>query len=432
MGRGKRGKKIMAFMDFVEKFLHGYSRKELNEYLVYAEQGDKNAQYQLGVIYSKGGLVNVNYETAIKWYTLAAEQEHTGALNNLGHKYLYGQGVSKDEKKAVSFFQKAAELGNPMAQYNLGNCYMEGMGVATDEKEAEVWFRKAAAQGHTDANNMVRMFDGLRTAENENRERERKEKEIYGFTSKDLIVDDVSTEGETSSKYMDYVRAVMSQAGYNAGRKRRRENSIREMELDPVMVEGLKRQDAMLAMDTSLHANVRTGQFFQQCGDLYINPKFITTTNIGVHMIKTSDVFAVSYEPVRSGNPNKIKYLLVFYTYNKLLPCFSTEIVVGIGTKQYDYFGEEGAEKYIPYLNLKYPIKPFANVRYHLRRDEGFFGLFKGDQLEDDIFPAIEWQRGMFEPDLYPCEAISHKEAIGMHFKRGYKPGKIILPVEDD
>lgn len=130
---------------------------------------------------------------------------------------------------------------------------------------------------------------------------------------------------------------------------------------------------------------------------------------------------------VRSVNPKKSKYLLVFYTYNKLLPCFATEIVVGVGTKQYDYFGIESVQKYLPYLNLKYPIKPFLNMRYYLEMDKAFINLFKYPELDSKVIPAIEYQEGMFDPSLFPRDTERHKEAIGLHFERGYKPAKTII-----
>ena len=37
-----------------------------------AEQGDANAQYNLGVMYDNGEGVPENDKTAVKWYTLAA------------------------------------------------------------------------------------------------------------------------------------------------------------------------------------------------------------------------------------------------------------------------------------------------------------------------------------------------------------------------
>ena len=39
-----------------------------------AEQGEANAQYNLGAMYFTGNGVTQAYKAAVKWYTLAAEQ----------------------------------------------------------------------------------------------------------------------------------------------------------------------------------------------------------------------------------------------------------------------------------------------------------------------------------------------------------------------
>ena len=39
-----------------------------------ADQGDANAQYNLGLMYQKGKGVPQDYKEAVKWYMLAAEQ----------------------------------------------------------------------------------------------------------------------------------------------------------------------------------------------------------------------------------------------------------------------------------------------------------------------------------------------------------------------
>lgn len=422
----------MFFLDFLSNMFSGSSTEEVNKYFAAAEQGDVEAQYQLGSMYSRGKSVKKNYELAVKWYTAAAEQGFAPALNNLGFAYQSGRGVSVDEKKAAELYSKGAEQGYPMAQYNLGFCYENGIGVEVDEKKAEELYRKAVAQGNSYAQEKVEILDILAAPEKLKKEKAIRDKEQYGFSRDELVVESegVSKEGNGNSKYMDQMVAIMSQKGYDLAKEISRERSIRQMKLDPVKVEQWNMQDEKLKKDASLHADIEHGMYFQQCGDVYINPKFVTT--IGVHMIKTSDIFAVSYDLVRSRNSMKVRYLLVFYTYNKLLQCFATEIVVGIGTKQYDYFVVEGTEKFLPYLNLKYPIKSCMAVRYHLKRDEQFINLFKYPELEDDVFPDIESQRGMFDPSLYACKTSFHKEAIGAHFKRGYKPEKTILLASDD
>ena len=87
----------------------------LREWRPLAEKGDADAQFNLGVMYSKGQGVPQDYKTAVKWYTLAAEQGVASAQTNLGHIYDKGQGVPQDYKTALKWFTLAAEQGHTHA-----------------------------------------------------------------------------------------------------------------------------------------------------------------------------------------------------------------------------------------------------------------------------------------------------------------------------
>jgi uncharacterized protein len=116
-----------------------------------AEQGEANAQYNLGLMFDNGRGVPRNYATAMSWYRKAAEQGHAAAQNNLGVMYAQGWGVPQDQAIAVSWYQKAAEQDYAIAQYNLGVMYDDGQGVPQDYAVAVSWYRKAAEQGDADA-----------------------------------------------------------------------------------------------------------------------------------------------------------------------------------------------------------------------------------------------------------------------------------------
>ena len=92
-----------------------------------------------------------NYTEAARWYRKAAEQGDADAQYNLGFSYNLGLGVSQDYTEAVKWYRKAAEQGHADAQYNLGCCYGLGQGVPQSFSEAVKWFRKAAELGHAGA-----------------------------------------------------------------------------------------------------------------------------------------------------------------------------------------------------------------------------------------------------------------------------------------
>ncbi len=123
-----------------------------------AEQGISNAQYNLGWCYSHGEGVVEDKTEAVKWYRKAAEQGHANAQHNLGLYYDFGWGVVKDKNEAVIWYRKAAEQGIANAQYNLGVCYEYGSGVVKNKPEAVSWYRKAAEQGDEDAKKRLRLL----------------------------------------------------------------------------------------------------------------------------------------------------------------------------------------------------------------------------------------------------------------------------------
>ncbi|KAF9161894.1 hypothetical protein DFQ26_004041 [Actinomortierella ambigua] len=116
-----------------------------------AEQGDENAQHNLGVMYEYGQGVDQNNAEAAKWYTMAAEQGDVNAQINLGWMYALGQGVDQSDGDAVKWYTKAAEKGDSGAQNYLGLKYAQGQGVDQSLVEAFMWFTKAAEQGNPSA-----------------------------------------------------------------------------------------------------------------------------------------------------------------------------------------------------------------------------------------------------------------------------------------
>ena len=115
-----------------------------------AENGDTEAQYNLGKCYAKGLGVNQDGTEAVKWFRKAAERGNADGQNALGVCYAKGLGVYQDGTEAVKWFRKAAEQGNAKSQCVLGQCYATGQGVGQDKVEAVKWFRKAAEQGFAD------------------------------------------------------------------------------------------------------------------------------------------------------------------------------------------------------------------------------------------------------------------------------------------
>ena len=116
-----------------------------------AEQGDADAQFNLGYMYSTGEGVPENDTEAVRWYRMAAEQGDADAQLNLGGMYSTGEGVPENDTEAVRWYRMAAEQGDADAQSNLGYMYATGEGVPENDTEAVRWYRMAAEQGYIDA-----------------------------------------------------------------------------------------------------------------------------------------------------------------------------------------------------------------------------------------------------------------------------------------
>ena len=119
----------------------------LKEWTPLAEQGNAEAQHNLGIMYYQGKGVHQDYKEAVKWYTFSAEHGHAPAQYNLGDMYSKGQGVPQDYKTAVKWYTLSAEQGYADAQLNLGVMYALGQGVIEDKVYAHMWSNIASSNG---------------------------------------------------------------------------------------------------------------------------------------------------------------------------------------------------------------------------------------------------------------------------------------------
>jgi hypothetical protein len=147
-----------------------------------AEQGDADAQYNLGVLYyeewegqsvlqdgtqaafwcrtirawrawiNSADPYNRHYTQAVFWFRKAAEQGDADAQDALGNLYYDGHGPLSMQlimyghyAQAALWFRKAAEQGDADAQWSLGGLYLDGQGVPRSYAEAYFWYDLATA-----------------------------------------------------------------------------------------------------------------------------------------------------------------------------------------------------------------------------------------------------------------------------------------------
>ena len=81
-----------------------------------------------------------------------AEQGDAQAQYNLGTLYALGKGVGRDFAQAATWLGKAAAQGHAQAQANLGLLLLNAARTKAQWREAERWLRKASDQGSDYAN----------------------------------------------------------------------------------------------------------------------------------------------------------------------------------------------------------------------------------------------------------------------------------------
>ena len=94
------------------------------------------------VLASKG-----EHAAAVALFKQAAEQGNRPAQYFLGLYYARGEGVTKDLDKAFEWLEKASMAGHPKAMYHLGEMYVHGDGTPVDHVKAMAWFWTATTLG---------------------------------------------------------------------------------------------------------------------------------------------------------------------------------------------------------------------------------------------------------------------------------------------
>lgn len=112
-------------------------------------------------LYRQGMLLynKSRYADAIPLLLQAGNQGNADAQYQLGWCYYCGNGVPQNFATAAKWYQKAAEQGRVKAQYNLAELYEKSRGYKFPGKEYPPysreemikWYQAAAAQGHEDA-----------------------------------------------------------------------------------------------------------------------------------------------------------------------------------------------------------------------------------------------------------------------------------------
>lgn len=122
-----------------------------------ADQGNADAQFNLGQAYRLGRGVPANLATAKLWLEKAANQGHVDAETTLG-LLLFQNG---DQAPALKWLKMAADQGEPRAMLIYGTALFNGDSVTQDPILGYAYVSRANAQGLPAAKDIVAQLDKL-------------------------------------------------------------------------------------------------------------------------------------------------------------------------------------------------------------------------------------------------------------------------------
>ena len=88
----------------------------LGYFMMAAEQGNADAQFEVGQMMAQGLGTAQLFEEAMRWYELSARQGHAKAQFNIAFLYAYGQGVDQDILKAYEWYRISHLCAYPLAK----------------------------------------------------------------------------------------------------------------------------------------------------------------------------------------------------------------------------------------------------------------------------------------------------------------------------
>jgi len=119
--------------------------EDRRQMLKLAEEGDMEAQYQVGRLYESWPHGAPDNAKARKWYEKAAEQGHPEAQFNVGRFISSGTSSSKLTESA-KWDSMAAMQSSEQAAVAMGNKYKLGVGVEKDLVKAFAWFSQITSR----------------------------------------------------------------------------------------------------------------------------------------------------------------------------------------------------------------------------------------------------------------------------------------------
>jgi len=108
-----------------------------------AENGNAEAQYQLGMRYYHGIMVAQDYATAVYWLRQSdINRPYSDAAYQLGICFEEGHGLIRNMETAFRIYRRLVQHNYSLACIRLSHCYLQGIGTPMDKEMAETLERK--------------------------------------------------------------------------------------------------------------------------------------------------------------------------------------------------------------------------------------------------------------------------------------------------
>ncbi|OBZ86962.1 Protein sel-1 2 [Choanephora cucurbitarum] len=132
-----------------------YKPKEgFNILMSLAKSEDAGAHYWVAVCYEEGvpGVVDIDLSKSFEHYVISANLGMSDSQFQVGHMLCKGVGVAEDRLAAFKWFKKSAEKNNAKAMYYIGIYYYNGSGsIARNHEQASLYFKRSAELGHVES-----------------------------------------------------------------------------------------------------------------------------------------------------------------------------------------------------------------------------------------------------------------------------------------
>lgn len=156
---------VSVFADPITPDEIKYVKEKIEAQKIKAQQGDPEAQNELGMYYKSGIYEKENLVEAVKWFRMSAEQGNADGQYCLGIAYYKGEGVLKDVDEAFKYIKKSAEQGLSVSQSWLGIFYTDDIGVPNNILEAYAYLNLAGVTDESARNKRDELERRMSTAQ---------------------------------------------------------------------------------------------------------------------------------------------------------------------------------------------------------------------------------------------------------------------------